>query len=52
MPRKFPRSLPEFQRLFPDESACIQYLVDTRLGAVLPVVRHDDGLAEGLAAVL
>lgn len=30
MTRRFPRSLPEFQKLFPDESACIAYLIETR----------------------
>ncbi|XHR28728.1 MAG: IS1595 family transposase [Chthoniobacteraceae bacterium] len=26
----FPQSLPEFQRLFPDESACVNYLIESR----------------------
>ncbi|MGF1641747.1 MAG: IS1595 family transposase, partial [Rhodospirillales bacterium] len=26
----FPRSLPEFQRRFPDEAACADYLAATR----------------------
>jgi transposase-like protein len=31
MPRpSFPKSLPEFQRMFPDEAACVRYLVDSR----------------------
>jgi len=29
----FPRSLPEFQRLFPDEAACAAYLERARWGA-------------------
>src|SRR5208337_5467313 len=28
----FPRSLPEFQRLFPDDSSCAQYLEMARWG--------------------
>ena len=28
----FPRSLPEFQRLFPDEAACVAYLERARWG--------------------
>ena len=30
----FPRSLPEFQRMFPDEAACAAYLEHARWGAL------------------
>ena len=31
----FPKSLPEFQRLFPDDAACAAYLEKISLGARL-----------------
>ena len=44
----FPRSLPEFQRLFPDDAACAAYLEKARWGASsmrlrrpLPAVQGD-----------
>ena len=30
----FPRSLPEFQRMFPDEAACAAYLEHARWGEI------------------
>ena len=30
----FPQSLPEFQRLFPDDAACAEFLEKARWGAV------------------
>ena len=43
--RPFPHSLPEFQRLFPDDAACAAYLEKARWG-VLSVQRE---LISGLA---
>ena len=34
----FPQSLPEFQRLFPDDAACAKYL-ERRAGAIASSVR-------------
>ena len=38
----FPHSLPEFQRLFPDDAACAAYLEQARWGDgfALPALRH------------
>ena len=38
----FPHSLPEFQRLFPDDAACAAYLEKARWGdgLCLPALRH------------
>ena len=38
----FPHSLPEFQRLFPDDAACAAYLEKARWGGrlCLPALRH------------
>ena len=39
----FPHSLPEFQRLFPDDAACATYLEKARWGdedLCLPALRH------------
>ena len=38
----FPHSLPEFQRLFPDDAACAAYLEKAPLGRrlCLPALRH------------
>ena len=38
----FPRSLPEFQRLFPDDAACAAYLEKSPLGRRLwlPALRR------------
>ena len=36
----FPHSLPEFQRLFPDDAACAAYLEKARWGDGLPALRH------------
>ena len=35
----FPRSLPEFQQLFPDEAKCAAYMEKARLGATASSVR-------------
>ena len=37
----FPHSLPEFQRLFPDDAACAAYLEKARWRRLcLPALRH------------
>lgn len=43
-PRGFPTSLPEFQKVFPDDSACRKYLEALRWndGFVCPVCGHPD----------
>ena len=33
----FPHSLPEFQRLFPDDAACAAYLEKARLVSLTPL---------------
>ncbi len=39
----FPRSLPEFQRRFPDDAACAAYLAEARWpdGFICPACGHD-----------
>ena len=39
---RFPQSLPDFQRLFPDDGACAAYLENARWsdGFVCPIVRR------------
>ena len=40
----FPHSLPEFQRLFPDDAACAAYLEKARWGDgfACPALRHGE----------
>jgi len=44
MSPRFPESLPEFQRTFPDEESCVEYLADTRWpeGFVCPRCGSDE----------
>jgi hypothetical protein len=47
---RLPQSLPEFQRLFPDDAACAAYLEKTRWsgGFICPIVRWRESRSASL----